>query len=127
MDMPSMLSPTSPETPIKFTEHSRYFAICTPLGKTCLKEFHMSLDWDDDEEEEDQVKGEDRDKDNVQKTAQAYFRLFAVMALAPKPPKPSITENFCKMSSVTPIMDALDTDVTQLQPNRKTRSRNKTK
>ena len=53
MDTPCILSPTSPEVSIKFTEHPRYCVICTLLGKTCLKEFPMSSDLDDDEEEED--------------------------------------------------------------------------
>ena len=52
MDTPSTLSPTSPNPPIKSSEHSNYCAICTPLGKICLKEFPMSSDWDYDEEEE---------------------------------------------------------------------------
>ena len=63
-----MLSPTSPGAPIKITEHSRYCALCTPLGKHAPKEFPISSDWDEDEEGEDQVKGEDKDKGNDQKT-----------------------------------------------------------
>ena len=64
---------------MKFTEHSRYCAIYTPLGKTCPKEFNMSSDWGDEEEEEDQVKGEDKDKNNEKKTPQTNLRFFAVM------------------------------------------------
>ena len=93
MDTPSKPSPTSLKAPITFTGHSRYCAIYTPLGKFCLKEFPMSLDWDDNKEE-DQVKGGDKDKGNDQKTL--------------KPPTPFITDYFGKMSSATPIMDALE-------------------
>ena len=82
MDMPSTLSSASPEAPIKFTEHSKYFTICTQLGKTCLKEYHMSLDWDDDDEEEDQ----DRCKD--QKTSQTNPRSLAAMIITLKQPNP---------------------------------------
>ena len=35
-------SPTSPTAPTKITEHSKYCAICTPLGKICPEEFAMS-------------------------------------------------------------------------------------
>ena len=45
MDTQSTLSPTSPIPPVKFTEHTKYCAICTPLGRICLKEFPMSSDW----------------------------------------------------------------------------------
>ena len=107
MDTTSTLFPTSSQPPIKFTEHSKYCAICTPLGKTCPKDFPMSSDWDD-EEEEDQVKDQSKDKDNDQKTPQTKPRLFTAMTLTLQPPKPSITEYFGKISSVTPIMDALE-------------------
>ena len=60
--MPSTFSYTSLEPPMELTEHSKYCVIFTPLGKTCPKEFPISLDWHDDEEEEDQVNGEDKDK-----------------------------------------------------------------
>ena len=105
MGTPSMLSPISPKAPIKFTEHSRYCAICTPLRKSCQKEFPMSLDWDDDEEEKDQVKHEDKNKGNEQKPPQTNPRFFAVMTIILKPPKPSITEYFSKMSRENPITD----------------------
>ena len=61
MDTPPMLSPTSPNTPIKFTEHSRYCMICTPLGKYAQK-IPLLLDCDDKKEEDDQVKGENKEK-----------------------------------------------------------------
>ena len=64
----------------------------------------MSSDWDDDEEE-DKVKGKDNDKGNDKKTPQTNPRFFAAMTLTLKPSKPSITEYFSKMSSVTPKMD----------------------
>ena len=78
-----------------------------PTWKTCPKEFPMSLDWDDDEEE-DQVKGEDKDKSKEQKTPQTNPSFFVAAILTLQPPKPSITEYFGKMSSVTPIMDAVE-------------------
>ena len=106
MDMPSMPSPTSTKAPIKFTEHSRYCAICTSLGKTSPTEFVMASDWDGDKEEEDQVKGEDKDKANDQKVPQTNPRFFAVMTTTLKPPKPPITEYFGKVSSESLIMDA---------------------
>ena len=59
----------------------------------------MSSDWDADEEE-DQIKGEDKDRD--QKTPQTNAKFFAAITLTLKPPKPSITKYFAKMSSVTP-------------------------
>ena len=49
MDTPSTPSPTSPAAPAKITEHSKYSAICTPLGKIC-PEFAMSSDWDEEED-----------------------------------------------------------------------------
>ena len=60
MDTPPTRSPTSHIPPVKFTKHTKYCAICISLGKICLKEFPMSLDWDGDKEEEgkDQNKGE---------------------------------------------------------------------
>ena len=78
MDTSSTLPPTLPKAPTKFTEHCRYCAICTQLGKTYPKEFPMPLDWDDDEEEEDQVKSENKDIDNEKKTPQTNHRFFAV-------------------------------------------------
>ena len=50
METTATLYPTSPKSPMKIIKHSKYCAICTPLGKICLKEFPMSSDWDDDEE-----------------------------------------------------------------------------
>ena len=52
MDTVSMLSPTSPAAPVKITEHSKYCAICAPLGKLCQEEFVMLSDWDEDEEDQ---------------------------------------------------------------------------
>ena len=51
VNTPSMLCPTYPIPPN--TEHTNYCAFCTPLGKICLNEFPMSLNWDDDDEEEE--------------------------------------------------------------------------
>ena len=79
-----------------------------PTWKAYLKEFPMSQDWDDDEEEEDQAKGEVKDKSNEKKTPKTNPRFFAAMTLTLKPPKPCITEYFGKMSSVSPIIDALE-------------------
>ena len=47
VEAPVTESPTSPIPP----EHTKYYAICTPLGKICLNEYPMSLDWDEDLEE----------------------------------------------------------------------------
>ena len=58
-----MLSPTSPIPLVKFTEHTKYCAICTPLGKVCLKEFSMSLHWDNDKEEEEEEEEKTRIKE----------------------------------------------------------------
>ena len=88
MDTPSTLSNTSAEAPIKFTEHSRHWVISTPLRKTCPKEFPMSLDWHDDEKEEEQVKGEDKDKGNDQKTPQTNPKFFAMTTLLQSHPNP---------------------------------------
>ena len=106
MDIPSTLTPTLLEVSIKFTEHSRYCVVCTPLGNTYPKEFPMPSDWDEDEKEEDQVKGDDKDRGSEQQTPQTIPRFFAVSSLTLKPPKPSITEYFGKMSSVTPKIAA---------------------
>ena len=45
MVTPSTLSPTSHVPLVKFTEHTKDCAICTPHGKICPKEFPMSSDW----------------------------------------------------------------------------------
>ena len=103
IDTPSTLSPTSCVPPVKVTEYAEYYAIFTPLGKICLKEFPMSLDWDDDDYEEkgkDQNKGEDK-KDSEKKTTQTSPRFFVTTTLTLQPPESSI-EQCSKRSSVTP-------------------------
>ena len=100
MDTHSISSPISPAAPVKISEHSKYCAICTPLGKICLEEFAMSLDWDEDEE--DQTKNKNKDNDQKQFQTNPYFS--TVMTIALKPPKPSITTYFDSTSSETPIM-----------------------
>ena len=75
-----------------------------------------------------QVKGEDKDKGKDQETPLANPRFFAATTLTLKPPKPSITEYFSKMSSVTPITDALEEEhrCDTIMINRNMRSRTKT-
>ena len=103
MDTPPKLSPTSPVPSVKFIQHTQYCAMYTPLGKISLKEFPMSLDWDNDEVEEwkDHNKGEDQEKDSEKKTPQTNPRFFVATTLTPQIPKTSI-EQFSKRSNVTP-------------------------
>ena len=68
IDTPSTPSPTSPAGPAKITEHSKYCAICTQLGKVCPEDFAMLSDWD---EEDDQAK--DKDKDQKQPKTNPSF------------------------------------------------------
>ena len=99
MNTPSMLSPTSPVPPIKFTEHTKYCAICALLGKIYLKEFPISLNWDNNDEEEggkDQDKGEDQ-SDSEKKTPQTSPWSFVTTTLTPQAP---ILHQ--EISSVTP-------------------------
>ena len=82
-------SPTSP-IPLN-TEHTKYFAVYTPLGKMCLNEFPMSLDLDEDDKEErkDQNEGEDQ-KDSKGKTPQTSHSFLSATTFTPQPPKSSI-------------------------------------
>ena len=81
----------------KITEHSKYCAICNPLGTICPEEFSMSSDMD---KEEDQAKN----KDNDQKQSQTNPSFSTAMIIAMMPPKPFITKYLDSMSSETPIM-----------------------
>ena len=83
MDTPSAISHSSPRPPMKLTEHSKYSAICTSLGKIYPTELPMSLDWDGDEEEEkgDQEIGENQDKDSEKKTLQTNSIFFVKTTL----------------------------------------------
>ena len=86
MDISSIPSSTSPVVPPKITGHFKYFAICTPLGKICLEEFAMSLDWDDDEE--DQAKNNNKNSNQNQSQISPGFS--TVMTTTLMPPKPFI-------------------------------------
>ena len=44
------------------SEHTKYCAICTPLGKMCPNEYSMSLDWDEDLEEDKRKNQEIKDQ-----------------------------------------------------------------
>ena len=79
-------------------EHSKYYVICTPLGKICPKEFAMSSDWD--EEEEDQAK----DKDKDQEQPQTNHSLSTAMTITLKLSKPFMTKYLDIMTSKSPIM-----------------------
>ena len=100
MDTSSIPSPTSPVVPAKITEHSKYCAICTPLGKICLEEFAISSDLDEDEEEQ----AKDKDKDNNQDQSQASPIFSTVITITLKSPKPFINKYCDSMSSETPIV-----------------------
>ena len=74
---PSMQFPISPMPPN--TEHTKYSAICTHLGKICPIEFPMSLDWDKDlEEEERKDQNEEYKKYSEGKTPQTSLRFSSV-------------------------------------------------
>ena len=99
MDTSSMASPISPVAHAIITEHSKYCVICTPLGKICLEEFAMSLDWDNDE---DQAKN--NNKDNNQNHSQNQPSFSTVMTITLMTTKPFINKYFDSMSSETPIV-----------------------
>ena len=77
------------------TGHSKYCAICMPLGKICPEEFAMSSYWD---EEEDQAKHKD------QKQPQTNTSFFTMKTKTLQPPKPFIIKYFDSMTSKTPII-----------------------
>ena len=52
MEIPLMSSPTSPAIPANRTEHFKYYAIYTTLGKICPEEFAVSSDWDEDKKDQ---------------------------------------------------------------------------
>ena len=91
MEAPGIQPPISPIPP----KHTKYCAICTPLGKICPNEFPMCLDWNDNEEEDeerkDQNKGEDQ-KDSEGKTSQTSPRFLSDTTFTPQPPKSSIKQ-----------------------------------
>ena len=95
-----MPSATFPAAPAKITEHSKYCAICTPLGKICPEDCAMSSDWAEDEE--DQTKHKDKDNNQNQSQTSPSFSIAMIITL--KPPKPFITKCFNSISSETPIV-----------------------
>ena len=95
MNTPSTPTPTSPAIPAKITEHSKYCAICTPLGKDCPEKIAMSSDWDEEE-------GNTKEKDQEQPHASPNFCKTLTKTL--QPPKPYVTRYFDSMTRNTLII-----------------------
>ena len=84
-------SSTSPVTP----EHTKYCAICTPLGKIYPNKFPMSSGWDKDNEKErkDQNEGENH-RDSKGKTPQSSPRFISTTTFTPQPfPNPPLNSS----------------------------------
>ena len=58
IEAPLTQSLTSPVPP----EHTKYYAVCTPLGNICPKEYPMSLDLDEDLKDEDRKDHNEEDQ-----------------------------------------------------------------